>query len=306
MYQNKLSGVIVATVTPFRNGSIHKEGVIDLTNFLVEKGVDALFVCGTTGEGMIMTLDERKKVAEIYVDTSSKPVVVHAGTNNLEDTLELCHHAKDIGAFATAVITPMFYPYASDGLVEYFLKVSDECDLPLFVYSNPSRTNVKLNPESFGKIFEEGSSNLVGVKESSGDITYLGKILQFIPSDKIVFNGADTCFLPGLVLGTSGQVSGYANVAPELWVSLYKAWKKRDLEEAKRIQIEISKLRSLLETPYIQPLKEALKLRGVDAGDVKIPLTRMKEKEVEGLRKELVDLSPHIFLSQEKRVAFTS
>jgi 4-hydroxy-tetrahydrodipicolinate synthase len=305
MLENKnnssLSGIIVATITPFRNGSVHKAGLVELTDFLTERGVHALFVCGTTGEGMIMNLKERKQVAEIAVERSSKPVVVHAGTNNIEDTVDLCNHAEDIGAFAVAVITPMFYPYTTDGLVSYFVKVSESFEIPMFIYSNPSRTNVKMSPEAFSRIFEEGFSNLIGVKESSGDMTYLGRVLDQLPG-KSVFNGADTCFLPALVLGTSGQVSGYANVAPELWIKLYDAWKRRDLEGARKIQTQISKVRALLETPYIQPLKEGLKFRGVDAGDVKTPLTPMSEKEVDTLRKKLADLSPEMF-SREKKVA---
>src|SRR5712692_1891332 len=120
----KISGVITATVTPFKNGELYEEGINQITDFLCSKGVNALFECGTTGEGMIMNMEQRKKVAEITVERSSIPVIIHAGTNNLEDTIELCRHAKDIGAYAIGTITPMFYAFTNDGLVDYFARVS--------------------------------------------------------------------------------------------------------------------------------------------------------------------------------------
>ncbi len=297
----KLSGVITATITPFKNGKVYEKGVIQVTDFLCSRGVSALFECGTTGEGMIMNLQERKRVAEIAVERSSVPVIIHCGTNNLEDTIELCKHAKDIGAAGTASITPMFYAFTNEGYVDYYNRISRSCDIPQFLYNNPARAGAKLAPDVVGRIFNEASDSLVGVKESSGDLTYLGRIIQQVPG-KFVFNGADACMLPALVLGTSGQVSGYSNPTPELYVELYKAWLRGDIQGGRKIQTRISILRASLETPHFQPMKEALKLRGIDAGDVKPPLMKMGEKEVEALRNKLIELEPELFL-QEKKVA---
>jgi 4-hydroxy-tetrahydrodipicolinate synthase len=293
------SGIIVATITPFRNSEVYKEGFTQLTDFLISKKVNAIFVCGTTGEGMIMNVKQRKKAAEIVVERSKKiPVIVHAGTNNIEETVELTKHAKDVGASAVAVITPMFYPYTNEGLTAYFSNVAKASDLPLFIYSNPTRTGIKMPPEVFTKIFQNGPDNLVGIKESSADMTYLGKIIQAVPG-KAVFNGADTCFLPGLVLGTVGQVSGYATLVPELYVELYDAWIKGDVKLAQSIQTKISKIKACLETPYIQPIKEGLKMRSIDVGDVKPPLVSMTRAEVEKLGRSLSELAPEIFSSEK-------
>lgn len=290
----KLSGIIVASVTPFRKGQIYKEGFDSLIEFLASKKVSAIFVCGTTGEGMIMNMTQRKKTAEIAVQSGKLPVIVQVGTNNLEDTIELTKHAKDIGAVATASITPMFYPYTSDGLASYFLEVARSSDLPIFVYSNPSRSGVKISIETLAKIFKEGPSNLVGVKESSADMTYLGRVVQTLDG-RMVFNGADTCFLPGLVLGTSGQVSGYASLCPELYVELYDAWTRGDIKKSQSLQVKISKVKAMLETPYIQPIKEGLKMRSIDIGDVIPPLVTMRQSEIENLRKGLAEAAPEIF-----------
>ncbi len=289
-----LSGVVVASVTPFRKGQVYKEGFDLLIEFLVSKRVNAIFVCGTTGEGMIMNLKQRKRAAELAVQSSKVPVIVQVGTNNLEDTIDLTKHARDIGAAATASITPMFYPYTNDGLASYFLEVARASDLPIFVYSNPSRTGVKISLETLTKIFKEGPGNLAGVKESSADMTFLGKVIQSFGA-KMVFNGADTCFLPGLVLGTSGQVSGYASLCPELYVQLYEAWTSGDLKKAQSLQAKISKVKGLLETPYIQPIKEGLRMRSIDVGDVIPPLVTMRQSEIENLRKGLAEAAPEIF-----------
>lgn len=293
-----LSGVIVASITPFRGGEVYEEGLRQLTDFLVSKHVNAIFVCGTTGEGMIMNVTQRKKVTELAVERSKIPVIVHAGTNNLEETSELVRHAKDVGAAAVASVTPMFYPYTSEGLASYFLSLAKSSDLPFFIYSNPSRTGVRITPETIVKIFKEGPSNLAGVKESSADMSFLGKVIQSIPG-KMVFNGADTCFLPGLALGTSGQVSGYSSLCPELYVELYRAWVGGDIKKAQSLQTKISKVKALLEVPYIQPIKEGLKMRSIDAGDVIPPLVKMKQNEVESLRKGLSEAAPEIFSSEE-------
>ena len=177
-----------------------------------------------------MPQKERKRAAEIVRECSDIPVIIHAGTNTVEDTKDLGVHAKEIGADAIAVITPMFYPYTSDGLSSYFSKVSNACMLPLFIYSNPGR-GTRMSPEAIAKTASENSEWVVGVKESSGDIGFLGKVIQAVPNLK-VFSGADNCYLPGLVIGTAGQVSGYATLIPELYVSLHDAWKKKDIELA--------------------------------------------------------------------------
>jgi dihydrodipicolinate synthase/N-acetylneuraminate lyase len=290
----KFSGVIVASVTPFKQGKIYREGFFQLLDFYKSKGADAVFICGTTGEGMIMDVQARKEAATVALERSKIPVIIHSGTNNLEDTLALTKHAKDVGATAVAVITPMFYPYTDRGLAEYYLNVANSMDLPLFIYSNPSRAGVKMSPEAISEIFEKGPDNLVGVKESSADMTYLGKVIQAIPS-KEIFNGADTCFLPGLVLGTSGQVSGYASLTPELYVQLYSAWMQQNIKEAMELQKKISKIKGVLEKPYIQPIKEGLKMRGIDVGDVKPPLVTMEKNEIEKLGNKLREFAPEIF-----------
>jgi 4-hydroxy-tetrahydrodipicolinate synthase len=286
------SGVIVASLTPFHDGDVSSRSFADLIDFIGSKGIQAIFICGTSGEGPIMTVSQRKRAAEIAVEKSRIPVIVHSGTNNEEDTIDLARHAKDIGASAHAVITPMFYPYTNEGLVSYFQKVEGSCDIPMFIYSNPTRTGVRMAPEVYSALVR---GNILGVKESSGDMSYLGRVIHSVKKGAPVFNGADACFLPGLVLGTSGQVSGYANLTPELYVELFSAWKRGDMESAMRIQARITKIRALLESPYIQPIKEGLKFRGVDAGDVKPPLVKMGQKEIESLRSKLADLEPDIF-----------
>jgi len=289
-----LTGVIVATVTPIKEGHVHKDGFVQLVDFLTEKRVQAIFVCGTTGEGMIMSLESRKRAAEIVRERSKIPVIVHAGTNVAEDTQHLASHANQIGAEAIAVITPMFYPYTNEGLGDYFQTIARHCDIPLFIYSNPGRAGTKMTPEGIAKAASASMGRIVGVKESSGDMGYLGKIIQTNP-ELTIFNGADNCFLPGLVLGTTGQVSGYATLTPELYVSLFDCWKNRKIEEAMKLQQKISKIKALLEVPYIQPIKEGLKMRGIDAGDVIAPLVRMKQEEISKLEEKLSEFAPELF-----------
>jgi 4-hydroxy-tetrahydrodipicolinate synthase len=291
---NHFSGVVVAIVTPLRDGEIYLDGFRQLLDFLESRGVSGFFVCGTSGEGMILHPRLRRKAAEFATDLSKLPVIIHAGANNIEETIDLCKHAKDVGADGVGVITPMFYPYTSDGLVSYFTAAAASVDLPVFVYSNPSRANIRLQPETVSRLFSRGGKNLIGIKESSGDMSYFSEIIQDLP-ERLVFNGADNCFLPALTLGASGQVSGYANAIPELYVQLYKAWIDKQLENATRLQFRISRIRSHLTNPYITPIKEALRLRGVDTGEVQIPLVPMSKAEVERLGAQLATVEPEFF-----------
>jgi 4-hydroxy-tetrahydrodipicolinate synthase len=290
---NHLSGVIVAIVTPLRDNEIYFEGFRQLIAFLESKEVNGFFVCGTSGEGMILSVRLRKKSAEMVRQLSKLPVIIHVGTNNIEDTIELSKHAKVVGADGAGVITPMFYPYTSEGLVSYYSAVAESTDLPHFIYSNPSRANTKLQPETLSKIFG-GAGNYIGIKESSGDMSYLSEIIQNHPN-KIVFNGADSCYVPALSLGAVGQVSGYANVVPELYVRLYNAWMDGQFDKARLLQLQISRIRSYLTNPYITPLKEGLRLRGIDTGDVMTPLVSMNKAEVEKLRTLLTKAEPELF-----------
>jgi 4-hydroxy-tetrahydrodipicolinate synthase len=289
MHSNNPADLVVATVTPFKEDRPYKDGIIQLVDFLKSNGMESFFVCGTTGEGMLMSLKDRREVASIFRDVTEKPIIVNVSDASLEYTLELCKHSKELGVQGIAVLTPAYYTYSPADYVSYYTSIAKKCDLPIFVYSNPGITNVKLNATTLTSIFENCPPNVVGVKESSGDIQYLGEIARSLPPEKMVYNGIDSLYLPALSMGIFGMVSGLANLSPGLFVRLRDHWKRGEVGEALKVQNEICELQSVLGEYPFQGMKEAIKLIGIDIGTFRFPAgelsKRNKERVKTGLRR---------------------
>jgi dihydrodipicolinate synthase/N-acetylneuraminate lyase len=279
--------LVVATVTPFKENHPYKDGIIQLVDFLSSEGIESFFVCGTTGEGMLMSLKDRKSAASMFRGATNKSVIVNVSATSYEDTFELCEHSRELGVEGVAVLTPGYYGYSPSEYVSYFSSIARTFDLPLFVYSNPDITNVKLSVKILSSIFEKCSANVVGMKDSSGDIQYLGSLLRALPKEKKVYNGIDSVYLPALSLGAFGQVSGLANVAPAHFVRLRDSWKQGRMDEALNLQNEICAIQSLLGEYPFQGMKEAIKLMGVDVGTPRFPVNELADKSKEELKDSL-------------------
>ncbi len=286
---NNFAGVFVAMVTPFNDkGELNESALTSLLDFLIAKKVNGIYAGGTTGEGLLMTVGQRKRLTEICHDRCAgrAKLIVHAGDNSIENVRELAMHARDTGVDAIAAVPGSYYKPDEEAVRHYYSIVSSFVDLPLFIYHIPPVTGVQIKPETVAQMMEEHSS-ILGIKDSSGDFRNLLQLISMRPDGRIVFCGSDDFLLPGLVSGMDGCVSGYSNPFPESYVHLYKLFREGELAKALKIQSRISEMRSLLTSPPVQPIKEALKLRGIDAGFVKPPLRRMTEKEMQKLKKSL-------------------
>ncbi len=285
----KYSGVFVAMVTPFTTSGELDEGALsDVLDFLLSKKVNGIYAAGTTGEGVSMTLKQRKKLAEICARKCSgrAVLIVHVGSNVIDEVKELAIHAQDSGADAIAAVPGSYYKPDEEAVVKYYSRISSFTDIPLFIYHIPPMTGVHISAETAIRIMEEHSS-VIGIKDSSGDFRNLQKVVYGRPDGKVVFCGSDDYFLPGLITGMDGCVSGYSNAFPESYVHLYKLFTDGEISKAGVVQKRISELRELLTNPRIQPIKEAMKLRGVNAGYVRPPLRHMTEKEITKLKRDL-------------------
>lgn len=293
MGSSRFQGIFPALVTPFtREGEVNLEELRRVACFHVEKGVDGFFVCGTVGEGPLMSVGQRKLVAETVMDEvgSHVSIIVHAGTTNTEETVQLAKHAQEIGAHAVGVVSPYYFKPDLEGLVEHYRIVSESVGIPVFVYNIPSLTGLNLTPLMVAKICE--LPNIVGVKDSSRDLIQIREIMETATKKITVINGADNLIFAALMVGVDGQISGMANVAPELFVGLYKAYKAGEHSKALKLQKDInSVIRALSGFPPIAPIKAALKLRGVGAGFPKRPLRPLKPDEVNILKERLSALN---------------
>jgi len=293
MGSNKFQGIFPALVTPFtREGEVNPEELRRVACFHVEKGVDGFFVCGTVGEGPLMSVGQRKLVAETVIEEvgSRASVIVHAGTTNTAETVELAKHAEERGARAVGVVSPYYFKPDLEGLVEHYRIASESVGIPVFIYNIPSMTGFNLTAQMVAKICE--LPNIIGVKDSSRDLIQLREIMETAPKKITVINGADNLIFPALMIGVDGQISGMANAAPELFVQLYRAYKAGEHSKALELQKDInSVIRALGGLPPIAPIKAALELRGIGAGFPKRPLRPLTPDEVGKLKEKLAALN---------------
>jgi len=289
--ERKIEGIITALITPFtQEGNVDEEALRELVEFQVSSGVQGLYPCGTTGEGPTMSIEQRKRVAEIVVDQVKPriPVVVHIGAINTAMTIQLAKHAEKIGADALGCVTPYYYALDDDAIIEHYRRVAEAVRIPMLVYNIPHQTTINVTPDLMVKLTK--LPNVIGIKDSSRDFTQLCEYIEKLGKGFTVICGTDALIIPALFMGAKGAVSAIANTFPELFVESYDAYKKRNYTKAIGLQYKIIAARKVLAKPAIAPLKEALKMRGFRAGTVKNPLRPMTEKEIIELRHSLIRL----------------
>ena len=294
MKQGRLNGILVAMITPFdEDGHVEFEYLAGVVRFLLEKGVHGFFTCGTSGEGALMSIEQRKAVSKAIVDevASRVPVVVHAGAITTDETVALAKHADDIGAQAVGVVSPYYFHPDPDGLVEHYRTVAEAVSIPVFVYNIPGCTGFNITPDIMRRLLEIG--NVMGFKDSSGRLDQIQEIMRTAPKPIIAINGSDGLLFSSLMIGTDAQISGSANVVPELMVGIYEHCRKGEYKKALSLQNtwrEVMRVVFSVRLPSAN-LKTALELRGVKAGIPKRPLRPMKAEEVSIFKEKLKALN---------------
>jgi 4-hydroxy-tetrahydrodipicolinate synthase len=287
-----IDGVLPALITPFtKDNKIDKHGLEQNIGFLIENGVSGIVPCGTTGESATLSIKEHENVIEIAVECSTVPVVAGTGSNNTTEAIELTRFAKDAGADAALLITPYYNKPNDSGMLAHFKKVANEVDIPMIVYNVPSRTGINLKPEIVAELAKE--SNIVGIKEASGNLDQVTRIIEMTQDeDFVVLSGDDGLTLPIMALGGAGVISVVANVAPKLTVSMVEAFRRGDTGEARRLHLALAPLirAVFLETNPI-PIKKAVELIGLPAGHLRLPLAQISEDNERKLKTALDNLN---------------
>lgn len=289
----RFEGVIPAVLTPYRNGDVDEKALRTLVRFLCDKGVHGLYPCGTSGEGLLLSTSERKKVAEIVVDEAHgrTPVMVQVGAISTAETVDLARHAHQIGAQAIGVVAPYYYPVDKVGLVEHYTRVAEAVpEMPVYIYNIPGYARNDVTAD-IAKTIADRSPNVVGVKDSSKDLGKLQSYVEKLGPKYAVLVGSDALVLAALAVGGAGVISAVANSFPEPVLAVFNAFKKGDLAVAREWQQKLNKLRSLLqEGPYLASYKAALRMRGCDFRGAKAPMREMNEEEYNKLKAGLSQL----------------
>jgi len=288
----EVKGIIVAMVTPLKEDeSLDEEGLRALINYLIEGGVHGIFCCGSQGEIYSLTDGERRKVIDITVDEVNGRVPVYAGTGEIttEKVIRLTKYAKDAGADAASIVTPYFIKPSSHELYMHYKRIAEAVDIPIILYNNPDRTGVNLDAQTVSRLAE--IDNIIGIKDSSGDLTLTAEYIRLTPEDFAVIAGRDSLILATLLYGGKAAIAATANVAPKLVVEIYESYIKGDLKRAREAQFKLLPLRtafSLGTFPVV--VKEAMKMIGKPAGPSKSPVGSMSEENRKKLASVLQDL----------------
>ncbi len=282
-------GVIPAMVTPFKEDfSVDFEGIAKNLDYL-EKHVDALVPAGTTGEAATMSYEEHIDVVRYVAETSKLPVIGGAGSNSTREAVWLAKEVEKSGAEAAMLVTPYYNKPNQEGLYQHYKTVASEVSIPLIIYNVPSRTGVNTTPELIRRLAE--IDNIVGIKEASGNLKQISEIIRTTPDDFVLLSGDDFLTLPIICLGGKGVISVAANVAPHLMKEMYSAFAAGDLKKAMEIHHKLSPLFDVLfiDTNPI-PVKKAMNLMGLAAGEPRLPLVELSEEKTDKVRTVLKEL----------------
>lgn len=299
-------------ITPYTAaGTVDEPGLRAMARFLIEGGVHGLHPCGTTGEAPLLSVAERKLVAETVIDAAGGqvPVIIQVGHMHAGVAAELAQHAADSGADAISVVTPYYYALPERALLSYFRTVirAVPATMPVYLYNIPQCTANPVSAQLLGQLMTE-FPNLVGIKHSQNDVVWLAEYQEAAERGAQVFVGSDSVALAGLSLGAHGIVSGNANVFPELFVRLYHAVTSQQLQAARTLQTHISHLAGVLGNgSSLASFKEAASRRGVPISNAaREPLAALSEDEAGRVTAVLAYAEQHALLTGDGTVQSTT
>jgi len=286
-----VKGSIVALVTPFKkNEEIDEERLRFLINWHIRNKTNAILVCGTTGESATLSHSEHNKVVKIATEEARGriPIVAGAGSNSTREALDLATFARKVKASAILVITPYYNKPTQEGMYQHYKKIAGEVNLPLIIYNVPGRTGISILPETVARIYKD-CKNVIGIKEASGSLDQITKIMSLVDRRFVLLSGSDEVTLPILSVGGRGVISVVANIMPRQNSDLVESYLKGDSERAREIQLYLYNLIKMLfiETNPI-PVKTALGLMGLIKPNLRLPLYKMSDDNLEKLKNTLI------------------
>lgn len=279
------TGSGVAIVTPFHNETVDLNAMGRLLDFQLKNDTDAIIVCGTTGEASTMTYKERMQAISCCAEhvAGRVPVIAGSGSNSTEITLALSKDAISTGADAVLVVTPYYNKATQQGLIRHFSLVADAVTKPVILYNVPSRTGVTIAPETYAELAKH--PNINGVKEAGGNLSNIQKTRNFCGEDFSIWSGNDDETATICLLGGVGVISVAANIVPAEIHALVQLCLENDYASAGLLQLY---LKDLCDTLFCEvnpiPVKTAMNLIGMDAGDLRLPLCPPSETNLERIR----------------------
>ncbi len=294
------TGAGVAIVTPFHEDeSIDYDKLDELIDYHCTHGTDSIIICGTTGESATMTEEEHMACVRFAIDRAKGriPVIAGTGSNCTRTAVELSKEAADYGADGLLLVTPYYNKATQAGLAAHYTAVAKEAKAPIIMYSVASRTGCNIEPATVAGLVKN-VENIVGVKEASGNISQVAKIMQLCDGNVDLYSGNDDQIVPLLALGAKGVISVLSNVAPQKTHDICGKFFAGDIEGSRKLQLEALPLIDQLfcEVNPI-PVKKAMSLAGMDCGPLRMPLTELSPEHTESLAEAMRDFGIPVYTS---------
>lgn len=296
-----IRGSIVALITPFHeDGSVNYNKLRELIHWHIEEGTDGICILGTTAETPALTVTERDLIVEVSIEAAAKriPIIVGSGSNNTMVAKEQSIKYQNMGADALLVITPYYNKTNKAGMICHFTEIADAVSIPVILYNVPGRTGCSLTYEALKELSRH--RNIAGIKEASGDISFVSKVARLAGEDFALYSGNDDMIVPLMAVGGSGVISVAANIIPKEMHRLTAAYLSGDVQQAKELQLKYLEFINALfiETNPI-PIKEAMNIMGMDVGKYRLPLYEMDG----GAREHLAEAMKVLFEEEGMREA---
>lgn len=286
MREPVFTGACTAIVTPFdQSGAVNFDAFARLIDEQIAAGIDAICVCGTTGESATMSIREHIATVEFCVKRVDHrvKVVAGAGSNDTSAAVYLSQHAQDSGADALLHVTPYYNKASQTGLIKHYEYIADRVDLPIILYNVPGRTGVSFTADTYKILAENPKIN--GVKEASGNFSLLAHTRSICPEDFFVWSGNDDQVVPMMSLGAKGVISVASNIVPEVMVKMSHLCLEDRFQDASKLQLDYM---ALIDALFVEvnpiPIKTALDLLGKEAGPLRLPLCDMSPAHLDVLK----------------------
>lgn len=285
-----IKGVIPALITCFdENEQIDEKRMRNLTEHLIDEGVDGLYLTGSTGETFLMTMEERKKVVEIVINQADGrvPIIVHIGDIGTLKSIELAKHAQDFGADAISSVPPFYWKFNEEDVYNYYKDITESVEIPMIVY------NIPLAGLMGYSMIEKLATlpNVKGIKYTASTHFEITKIKKDMGEDFMVYSGADEMACSGLLAGADGIIGSFYNVIPDVFIGINEALKNNDAKKAAILQAEANEIiLYCVKYDYIPLMKRMSAWAGLDAGYSRRPFKRFSQEEEAKLKSDIISL----------------
>ena len=284
-------GCGTAISTPFDENGVNLREFENLVENQIQNKVDAIIVCGTTGEASTMTTEEKIAIIECAVKTSHGriPIIAGTGGNNTKQVIEYSKLVEELGVDGLLIVTPYYNKCTQNGLIEHYKEIAKNVALPIILYSVSSRTGVNIEPKTCLELSK--IENIVAIKEASGNLSQIAEIAHLCGDNLHIYSGNDDQVLPVLSLGGIGVISVLSNVIPEYTHNMAQNFLEGNINTAIKMQLDALPLvKALFSEVNPIPVKAALNLLGYQYGIPRLPLTKMSEEKEKVLKDELLKM----------------